>query len=47
MVGNGKTAGYTDDVLGACSPEILFNFTSDEAVEDSVVHFLSWMLLRE
>jgi hypothetical protein len=31
-------------VFGTCSPEGLMNFTSNETVEDSVVHFLSWML---
>jgi hypothetical protein len=31
-------------VLGACSPEGLVDFSADEAVEESVVHLLCWML---
>ena len=44
VIGNVEAAGYADDVLGACSPEGLVDFSSDELVEDAVVHFLCWML---
>ena len=46
VIGNGEAAGHAEDVLGACSPEGLVDFSSEELVEDSVVHFLGWMLLR-
>ena len=47
VIGNGEAAGYSDDVLGACSPEWLVDFSAEELVEDSVVHLLGWMLLRD
>ena len=47
VIGNGEAAGDSDDVLGACPPEGLVDFSSDELVEDSVVHFLCWMLMSE
>ena len=44
VIGDGEAAGDSDDVLGACSPEGLVDFAADELVEDSVVHFLCWVL---
>jgi hypothetical protein len=35
---------YLTDMLSPCTPPFVINFASNQSIEETIIHLLSWML---